>query len=105
MEKTLNNRLKASEGAYKNIYDEYARKINKITGKKDGSEYLTDYSQGFTSTSQNLVQSEEEAKQKVLDYGKANPEFIKTARPLLEEVQPELGRPMTYQEVMELYNI
>jgi hypothetical protein len=103
MEKTLKNRLSASEGAYKNIYNEAARKINKLTGKEDGSEYLTDYSKGFTSTQNEIINAEEEAKTKVLEYGKSNPDFIKKARPLLEEVQPELGRPMSYEEVLELY--
>lgn len=48
MLKTLNNRLLSSEKAYKNIYDEYGRRINMITGNSDGSEFLTDYSKAFS---------------------------------------------------------
>lgn len=53
---TLTNRLNASEKAYKNVYDEYGRRINKVTGQADGSEYITDYGQAFsdTSSSQNV---------------------------------------------------
>lgn len=45
---TLKNRLSSSEKAYKNIYDEYGRRIDKITGNSDGSQYITDYSRAFT---------------------------------------------------------
>ena len=51
MKTTLQNRLKSSEKSYKNIYDEYGRKINMITGDTDGKEYLTDYSRPFNETS------------------------------------------------------
>lgn len=44
---TLDNRLASSEKAYKNIYEEYGRRINKLTGKNDGTEYITDYSRAF----------------------------------------------------------
>lgn len=56
-------------------------------------------------TSDDIIQTEEQAKSKVLEYGKANPNFVAEAKPLLTENQPELGRPMTYEEVMNLYNI
>ncbi len=52
MLKTLKNRLASSEKAYKNIYNEYGRRINKITGNDDGDEYLTDYSKPFTEEEQ-----------------------------------------------------
>lgn len=58
-----------------------------------------------TSVGQDIVQSEEQAKTKVLEYGKQNPAVAQKMRPLLVEVQPELGRPMTYEEVMQLFNI
>lgn len=47
--KTLNNRFNSTEKAYKNVYQEYGRRINKITGKDDGTSWITDYSKGFTN--------------------------------------------------------
>ncbi len=44
---TLNNRLKSSEKAFDNIYSEYGRRINKITGQTDGTDYISNYKQAF----------------------------------------------------------
>lgn len=44
---TLNNRLASSKKAYDNIYNSYASRINKVTGKADGKDYITDYSAAF----------------------------------------------------------
>ena len=56
MLRTLQNRLSSSERAQKNIYNEYARRINKITGGTDCAEYLTDYSKPFVTQKQELPQ-------------------------------------------------
>lgn len=50
MKTTLDNRLASSKKAFDNIYDEYGRRIDKITGKSDGKDYLTDYSRAFASS-------------------------------------------------------
>ena len=47
MKTTLNNRLASSKKAYDNIYKEYGRRINKVTGRTDGTDYITDYSRAF----------------------------------------------------------
>lgn len=49
MNTTLTGRLKTQEKTYRNIYDEYGRRINKLTGSDDGTDYLTDYSKGYTN--------------------------------------------------------
>ncbi len=46
---TLDNRLASSEKAYKNIYSSYSDRINKITGRSDGKDYITDYSAAFNT--------------------------------------------------------
>ncbi len=48
---TLQNRFNATAASYKNIYDEYGRRINKISGASDGTDYLTNYSGGYSSPS------------------------------------------------------
>ena len=50
---TLNKRLAVTEKSYKNIADEYGRRINKITGQVDGKEYITDYSKGYSGNTNN----------------------------------------------------
>lgn len=48
---SLANRLSSSEKAYRNIYDEYGRRIDKVTGHTDGTQYITDYGKAFGHTS------------------------------------------------------
>lgn len=52
---TLENRVASSKKAFDNIYTEYGRRINKITGDTDGTDYLTDYSRPFTRESTQVV--------------------------------------------------
>lgn len=47
MKKTIDAKASASEQNYKNVYDEYARRINKVGGVTDGADYITDYSKGY----------------------------------------------------------
>lgn len=47
IDKTLANRLASSEKSYDNAFKEYGRRINKITGGNDGTEYITDYKRAF----------------------------------------------------------
>lgn len=47
MRKTIQAKYRATKTQYDNLRREYGRKINKITGKADGEEYLTDYGGGF----------------------------------------------------------
>ena len=45
---TITQRAKAAEQNYKNVADEYARRINKVGGITDGKDYITDYSGGYS---------------------------------------------------------
>jgi hypothetical protein len=54
---TLDNRLASSEKAYQNIYNSYAERVNKVTGKTDGKDYITDYSAAFKKTDTNNTQN------------------------------------------------
>lgn len=47
---SLENRLSSSKKAYDNIYNSYGDRINKVTGKSDGKDYITDYSAAFKNT-------------------------------------------------------
>lgn len=65
MKTTLDNRLSSSKKAYDNIYTEYGRRINKITGETDGTDYMTDYSRAF----QNSDATPKSEEQQLLDAG------------------------------------
>lgn len=47
MKATVESRVNASKQSYDNIYKQKVDTINKITGGKDGSDYITDYSKGY----------------------------------------------------------
>jgi len=47
MQDTLDRKLKASQMNYDNVFSEYGRRIDKLTGLTDGISYLTDYSKAF----------------------------------------------------------
>jgi hypothetical protein len=50
MKDVLNNKLKTDYKSYKNLYDEYGRRIDKVTGMNDGTEWITDYSAGYATS-------------------------------------------------------
>lgn len=66
--KIMKVKLDTVGGQYNNLKNEYARRINKITGRKDGNEYLTDYSGGISSTSDSLNNQAIESKKKIDDW-------------------------------------
>lgn len=69
MKQTLENRLASSKKAYDNIYSEYGRRINKITGQTDGTDYVTDYSRAFTTpqTSGNIITAPDGTQIEIID--------------------------------------
>jgi len=74
MKKTVIARTAASEKSYKNIYNETVSVINNITGGKDGSDYVKDYSKGFDSTiGDEHIQSEKQLSDKVFEFAKSHP--------------------------------
>lgn len=102
----VNQKYKVAEQQYLNNKKETARLINKKTGQQDGEDYLKNYEiAGQENTAQNLVNSQEQIRTAVIDFGKNNPTEQAKMRTLLTEVQPELGRPLTYDEVYEIYNL
>lgn len=46
----LNSKLSTVQKQYQNLYDEYGRRINKLTGNTDGTEFITNYAKAFGST-------------------------------------------------------
>lgn len=43
----LNTKLGVADQQYKNLFNEYGRRINNLTGGKDGTDYLTNYANSF----------------------------------------------------------
>ena len=95
LENTLDKKLKATEMPYKNLVNEYGRKIDKITGGTDGKEFLTDYSAGYNSPANDLVQQEAAAETKVVDVAARNPQ----ANVAITEMLKMPG--ITYSDIIE----
>lgn len=91
---TLENRLKSSEKAYKNIYDEYGRRINKLTGSDDGVDYLPDYSKAFKPK----IEYETEVR-KMIDTKKISEEEVNNAIDYWESE----GLDWDYEDVYNLH--
>lgn len=83
MKLTVASRAAAAENSYKNIASEYGRRIDKVTGQKDGSEYITDYSKGYGATGGDLIQSEDQAEQKVTSVSKNNAKIASIIDPYI----------------------
>jgi hypothetical protein len=49
MKDTIEKKYAAAEKNYRNVYDEYGRRIEKVGGVKNGREYITDYAKDATS--------------------------------------------------------
>lgn len=67
--------------------------------KESGTAY-----QGTNLTGDELAQTDQAAQQTVIQYGTDHPESRDQIKSLLTEVQPELGRPLTYAEVLQVVN-
>ena len=63
---------KAVKSSYDSIRGSYADRINKITGQKDGVDYLTDYTQ--PSVAEDLIQQGKDAKIAVDEFVKTHPD-------------------------------
>ncbi len=78
MQDTLNRRLTSSETNYKNTYDEYARRIDNITGiKGEGSNFLTNYAAAYGGFGNNNVQDTTEPETKTVTINKVDYIYIK----------------------------
>lgn len=104
---TLENRAKTTEKSYKNIYDEYGRRINKISGGSDGKEFLTDYSKGYGNTGNDIVQSEQQKTQNLEDSLTAlktsNPKLFSAASKMYTSVNTVTGMPYTVDEILQAF--
>lgn len=56
LKKTINAKYQANLKQYKNLFDEYGRKIDNKTGKTNGTEFLTDYSKPWEKDQASLEQ-------------------------------------------------
>jgi hypothetical protein len=54
MVETIKQKYTTSEQNYKNVRDEYARRINKVGGIEDGADYITDYAKTQDNLQDNM---------------------------------------------------
>ncbi len=80
---------------------QYKSQANTAGVGKAFNEYLGGYDRPYDEVNNNLIQGEEEAKQSVINFGANNTGQQNLIKSLVSENQPELGRPMTYSEVIE----
>lgn len=103
--KTLQSKLATQKKTYDNVYNEYGRRVDKITGQNDGTDYITDYSQGYDTTG-TLIKDESSAQQAVTDFGTTNPDARQQILSLAGVPQASLGgRAYTWQEIAQILGI
>jgi len=92
MKETINNRVAVTEKSYNNIYGQYTNKINKITGGTDASDYITDYSKGYTSIGDEHIQKVADKKvglKTFADSNTKNTALINSMRSTFPSATPE----------------
>ena len=103
-QKLIDTKLNVATKQYDNFKKENARKINMKTGAQDGEDYLTNYEGALgTNVAKDLVQTEDQAKQSVLNYGKNNPSFQPIIMKKVNEVNPYTKQKYTYSELLQIY--
>jgi len=109
IKKTIASKAAASERTYKSTYNEYTRRINKVSGGKDGADYITDYSKGYDQqggTGSDLIQSGIQAKAKVDAYIKDHPTEGDKIAKLYETPSPAFGGHVpTDEQIAEYLNL
>ena len=107
-QKLVEMKYDASIQQYDNLRNEKARLIENKTRQYDpgtpGGDYLINY-KSAVNTGENLIQSEEQSEQKVLDYVGQHPDVQNQVESLLSEVQEDIGRPYTYSEVLQILGL
>jgi len=67
IKKAIESKYNASKRSYDTVRNDYVKGINDITGRDDGDKFVRDYQ--TPTITDDLIKSEEEAKQKVIDLG------------------------------------
>jgi len=91
MNSTLDARLKTQERTYRNIYNEYGRRIDKISGGSDGTEFLTDYSKGYNPVG-DTIDNEKDAEATLTSYIALNPLSLPEITKKREVLKQQLGQ-------------
>lgn len=102
IKKTIEQKYLSTKKTYDNLFDQYTKGINNLTGRNDGSVFLIDYA-NQQDVGSNLIQEEDQAEQALIQYGKDNPDVRAEIEMLLTQDDPDLGRPLTYAEVAQIY--
>lgn len=88
---------KRREGQYKSQAD--------VLGVKDAfQKYLDNFERPYDTASKQIT-SEEDAKSAVIEYGANNPDKQDYIKKLSNEIQQETGRPLSWQEILQVLNI
>lgn len=92
MKKTINARVAVTEKNYNNVYKESSRKINKISGGNDGSDFITDYSSGFKTVGDEHIQnaaSQRDSLKSFISSSTNNAALVNAARAKYPTATPE----------------
>jgi len=110
---TLKEMITGGKNLVSSIEDTAKRKkkVFDAQAKSNGTQVYSAWQQFDTdissigNTSDEITSNQEEAKNKVIEYGKVNPQLQQEMRNLLIEIQDDIGRPYTYDEVAQIYNL
>lgn len=72
MKATITKKANASTQSFNNIYSEYGRRINKISGGNDGTDFITDYSGGYGPS--DIIKSDTDAINAISQFHDQSPE-------------------------------
>lgn len=82
---TIDRKYQTAKRSYDSVYNSYGDKINKVSGGRDGTDFITDYSKGYSGTGADMVQSEDAAKSSVISVSKSNPKAAAAVQGALKD--------------------
>lgn len=75
LKQTINTKYEAADKQYQNIRNSYGTRINQITGRSDGTQFLTQYGQVFNQNLDQYYNSHPELHQKIDDLQRQYPDY------------------------------
>ncbi len=99
MEATLEKKFAPVAKAYENLADSYANRINKITGRNDGKDFLTDYN----STGQDIKSEIADATAKLSTFSTNHPDLLPKMTSDASSLEKTLGRAISDAEFLEAF--
>ena len=95
IKKTIEQKFRASERSYDNLYGQYAKGVNALTGRKDGDAFLTEYKI-------DPVLEPDQAKTSIEEDIKSIGQSLGTREVLIQELIKDYSKYFTANEIAEM---